>query len=95
MANTTAAPSELPPMRRFILYRTQAVGWQPVGWVLLSQQLPSADAGLKLPGCAWAEDDEGKYNYSDTYPIPAPSGGETAPPDQATTNQQPDSTAAH
>ena len=58
-------------LKRFICCRTVSLGWQQAGYVLFSQQLPSAEDGVKYPGTVWVEDTESKYQPGDVYKFPA------------------------
>ena len=61
---------QIAAQKRFVLYRTQAVGWQAAGYILLVGFLARPEDGIKFPGTAWVEDTDGKYQPGDVFPLP-------------------------
>ena len=76
MTDNSTRDQALPVFRKFVLYRTEPLGWQPAGWVILQMELARAEDGIRVPGTAWAEvPDDASYVSGDSF-TPPPQGDE-------------------
>lgn len=66
--------AHLAAQKRFILYRTVASGWQPVGYILLAGYLSKTGDGLQFPGTAWVEDADSHWQPGQIYTADGGSG---------------------
>lgn len=64
-AVTAAAP------QNYVLYRTQADGWQKLGYVIMSMMLPDAGAFTPPAGMAMGLDAARAYPEGSIYPVPS------------------------
>lgn len=57
--------------QNYVLYRTTQVGWQKVGYVIMTMMLSSADDYPCAPGAAVALDTAAAYPAGSIYPAPS------------------------
>ncbi|RFD18688.1 hypothetical protein DY926_15015 [Komagataeibacter melaceti] len=68
MTDTTATS---PTAQNYVLYRTQADGWQQVGYVIMAMTLPGPTAFTPPAGMALGLDAARAYPAGSIYPVPS------------------------
>lgn len=70
MTNTTSTQTATPTTaQNYVMYRTQADGWQQVGYVIMAMTLPGPDAFPPPAGMAIGLDAEKAYPDGSIYPV--------------------------
>lgn len=68
MTDTTGTQAATPTApQNYVLYRTQALGWQPAGYVIMAMMLPDAGAFTPPAGMAMGLDADRKYPVGSIY----------------------------